>query len=151
MNSGMSTVSDKAFQVLKGNFTRLARLGEMKKLLTYLDSDRYKTLHAQLTVKRQLDLHDYLHAAKSACTKHQKKQKPIPRYTQRGWRAWDAERIAWLVALDRKYQGAAHPDKEIAREMGISVGGARMARWRYIGKRGHKPFETYATVMREAA
>lgn len=143
----MKTASDKAFKLLRGDFSRLAKLGDMKKLLAYLDSTRYTTLHARLTAKHQLDLHDFTHAAKLAATKHQKKLKPIPQYSQRGWRTWDADRIAKLKAAEAKYGS----DEGIARELGLSLGAARMARWRYIGGRGHKPFVSYATVMREAA
>ena len=141
----MSTVSDNAFRLLKGDLTKIANRGELKGLLAYLRTERYTTLYAQLTPKRQLDLHDHTHAAKVACTKQQ--EKPIPKYSKRGWRSWDAERIAKLKAAEAKYG----TDEGIARELGISLGAARMARWRHIGGRGHKPFVSYATVMSKAA
>lgn len=138
----MKIAPNTAFQLLKGDFSRLKRLGDMKKLAAFVESPRYNELHGLLSPKQKFDLQDHFSAAKSAAQKRQKKLKPIPRYSQRGWRTWTPERIAKLKAAERKHGS----DEGIARELGISLTAARMARWRHIGPRGRQLFVPYATA-----
>lgn len=133
-----------SFALLCKRIRNLERSGDIKKLNTFLDGAEYAAAFAALDAGQKAKVRVL---TGKAYVKAEQKLKPIPRYSKRGWRAWDAERIAKLEAAERKHG----TDEGIARELGLSLGAARMARWRYIGGRGRKLFVSHATAMREAA
>jgi len=132
----------KANSFLLKKFAHIAKFGNMKTFRDFLASPKYAENYAALSPLHRVAVAKAMARAFEATDQ----KAPLPRFSKRGWRTWDAERIAKLKAADAKHGN----DEGIAREMGISLKAAKAARWRHIGRR-QRPSVGPATDLVEQA
>lgn len=142
----MKKSSAKAFEKIAAELRRLQRAGDFQGATRYVASDAYLQLLPQLSPadhgKVLTLISEVWRAAADRAAGDPKT--PIPKYSQRGWRAWDDGRIARLKALWAKFGD----DKAVARGLGISLDAAKRARRRHIGSYCYlaQPTETRAAA-----
>lgn len=127
----MKKTQDKAFAKISAELRRLQRLGDLNVATRYMASEDYLK---QLPLLSAADhgrvvslIGEIWRTATDKAAANPKT--PIPKYSARGWRAWDEGRIARLKAL----WGAYGTDRAIARGLGISLKAAQRARLRHVG------------------
>lgn len=128
----------KAFSFLTRKFAHIERFGNMKAMRDFLDSKEYRDNNSALAPMHVMPVSKAMAKALTAVDKKQ----PLPIRIEKGWRTWTPERIELLKAADAKHGN----DEGIARELGLSLGAARAARWRYVGKRAGRNFDFAITT-----
>jgi hypothetical protein len=121
----------KAFEKIAAELRRHQRAGDFQGATRYVASDTYQYLLTQLSTAdhgKVLTLISEVWRA-AADRAAGDARTPIPKYSTRGWRAWDEGRVARLKALWARYGD----DKAIARGLGISLEAAKRARRRHVG------------------
>jgi hypothetical protein len=127
----MKKSAARAFEKIAAELRRLQRAGDKQGCIRYMASDAYLTFLPQLSPadhgKVMSLIGEIWRAAGDRAAGDPKT--PIPKYSTRGWRAWDEGRVARLKALWAKFGD----DKAVARGLGISLKAAQRARLRYVG------------------
>lgn len=126
----MQITPHKAFNFLTAKFRQLERSGNRLAFEAFIGSEKYL---ANFLALRPGDRHRVMVYSVEARRSIYRRdpEKPVPRYSEKGWRSWPPERVAKLKAAEAK----TGSDMGIAREMGISYNAAKAARRKYIGNR----------------
>ncbi len=127
----MKKSAAKAFEKIAAELRRLQRAGDFQGATRYMASDAYLQLLPQLSPADHGKVLSLIGEIwRTATDKAAGNPKtPIPKYSEKGWRSWDAGRVARLKALWARYGD----DKAIARGLGISLKAAQRARLRHVG------------------
>lgn len=123
----MKTTPQAALISLSRNLKRLARSADMTEFQAFVSRPSFMADLTRLDLKQRMKVMELLGATQNACNG----RRPIPKTGTVRVEKWDAAMIAKLRAAEAKHGD----DKGIARELGIPLDAARVARWKYIGRR----------------
>ena len=122
-------------QSITATLMRLARKGDIERFCAYVQSDVFLNAFSGLHPKRRSSVMRSFVKAETLCEAKERRPLPKPKRID----ARRAGKVAWggpamLAKLVRAYAQAEGDDERAARILGVTLGSARTAKKRHLGK-----------------